>query len=67
MITTLLNVFFAQGGHFSPSAKVTVAVTAALSGCMLALYGVHSYLIEKMLTPQDREVAQHGLPSSSSE
>jgi hypothetical protein len=46
-----------QGGHFSTTAKVTMVVTAVFNGCMLVLYSVHRYLLEQLMTEEDKDVA----------
>jgi hypothetical protein len=53
MITTLVNVFQVQGGHFSSTAKITTAVTGVLGGCMLALYAMYSYILNQIMVRED--------------
>jgi hypothetical protein len=56
LVTTLINIATVHDGHFSPTAKITVVVTAVLNGCMLLLWGIYSLLIEKMKTVEDRNL-----------
>jgi hypothetical protein len=48
MHVTLVNVGALQGGHFSSTAKMTVAVTAVLSGCMIALCAVYYFVLKRL-------------------
>jgi hypothetical protein len=60
LFTTLINVCTVQGGHFSSTAKMTIVVTAVLTGCMCALLSVYRYILEGIKVPEDRIVAHHG-------
>lgn len=62
LLTTLVNVAAAQNGNLSLTAKVTVAVTTAVSGSMLGLSVLYGQLLDNLITERDREVAQHGHP-----
>jgi hypothetical protein len=62
LLTTLVNVTTAQNGNLSLTAKVTVAVTAAVGGSMLGLSVLYGQLLDNLITDRDREVAQHGHP-----
>jgi hypothetical protein len=53
-----VNVFTVHKGHFSPTAKVTAVVTAALNGCMLLLFCMYTYLVEKMKAAEDRKLEE---------
>ncbi|KAH8653974.1 hypothetical protein BGZ60DRAFT_460367 [Tricladium varicosporioides] len=61
LITTLINIYTAQGGHWSVTAKITVIVIGLCTGNMSVLYLVYNHwILEKMKTPLDREVAKSG-------
>lgn len=63
LFTTILNVLAMQGGNLSVTAKVTVAVTSVCGGVMLVMSVVYNYLLDKLITDEDRKVAQHGWPA----
>ncbi|KAL5316298.1 hypothetical protein ACEPPN_015343 [Leptodophora sp. 'Broadleaf-Isolate-01'] len=59
LVTTLVNIYTVQGGHWSVTAKVTVIVIGLCIGNMSLLYLVYNYwILEKMKTPLDKEVAK---------
>ncbi|KAH8799660.1 hypothetical protein F5884DRAFT_905171 [Xylogone sp. PMI_703] len=59
LITTLINVYTAQGGHWSVTAKVTVIVIGICTGNMSVLYLVYNHwVLEKVKTPLDKEPAR---------
>ncbi|KAF8862724.1 hypothetical protein BDZ45DRAFT_585061 [Acephala macrosclerotiorum] len=59
LVTTLVNIYTVQGGHWSVTAKVTVIVIGLCTGNMSLLYLVYNHwILEKMKTPLDREVAK---------
>jgi hypothetical protein len=60
LFTTMTNVFSAQGGHLSVTAKVTISVTTICGGCMLLLVGVYSHLANGMITETDVIVSRKG-------
>jgi hypothetical protein len=60
LVTTLVNVFTAQGGHFSVTAKVTIIVVVLCGGTMLASALRYHRRLNKIMTPRDRELARHG-------
>ncbi|KAF3037145.1 hypothetical protein E8E11_003442 [Didymella keratinophila] len=62
LFTTLANIFSAQAGHMSVTAKVTVSVTTAFGGCMLILVGVYSQLVNSLITETDKKVGRDGKP-----
>ncbi|KAF3031372.1 hypothetical protein E8E12_000346 [Didymella heteroderae] len=62
LFTTLANIFSAQGGHMSVTAKVTISVTTVCGGCMLILVGVYSQLVNSLITETDRKVSRDGKP-----
>lgn len=64
LFTTLANVFSAQGGHLSVTARVTISVTAVCGGCMLILVGVYSQLVNKLITETDKKVIRDGKPQT---
>jgi hypothetical protein len=61
LFTTLVNVFSAQKGYLSVTAKVTIAVTTVCCGSMLALNVVYGQLLNAIITDYDREVAEEQL------
>jgi hypothetical protein len=62
LFTTLVNVFSAQKGYLSVTAKVTIAVTTVCGGSMLALNVVYGQLLNAIITDHDREVAGDSQP-----
>ncbi|KAF2818043.1 hypothetical protein CC86DRAFT_436514 [Ophiobolus disseminans] len=62
LFTTLANVFSAQGGHLSVTARITISVTTACGGCMLILVGLYSHLANNMVTETDKVVSKKGRP-----
>jgi len=57
-----VNIVAVQSRHVSPSAMVTVAVTGLISLVMIVLASLYSYLLNQLVTEEDREVARHGNP-----
>ena len=59
LITTLINVYTAQGGHWSVNAKITVIVISIYTGNMSVLYLVYNHwVLEKMKTSHDKAFAR---------
>lgn len=65
LLTTLVNVLSTQGGHFSITAKITVIVVAIYCESMFLLIVWYNRLLDSIMTPHDRQVAQHGEPGVS--
>jgi hypothetical protein len=49
LLTTVVNVATAQNGNLSLTAKVTVAVTAAVGGSMLGLSVLYGQLLDNLV------------------
>ncbi|KAH8726705.1 hypothetical protein GQ44DRAFT_613279 [Phaeosphaeriaceae sp. PMI808] len=64
LLSTLISIFTTQGGHFSITATVTVIVVSVYGGTMLTFALWYSRLLNKIMTPRDREVAQYGEPQN---
>ncbi|KAF2430745.1 hypothetical protein EJ08DRAFT_588585, partial [Tothia fuscella] len=64
LLSTLISVFTTQGGHFSITSKVTVIVVAVCGGTMLGFVLWYKWLLNQIMTPHDRKVAQCGEPQS---
>jgi hypothetical protein len=64
LLTTIANIFSAQGGHLSVTAKVTICVTTICGGCMLILVGIYSHLANRIITETDVIVSKKGRPQS---
>jgi hypothetical protein len=59
LITTLINIYTAQGGHWSAAAKITVIMIGVCTGNMSMLYLVYNnWILEKMKTTRDRAFAR---------
>ncbi|KAF8856255.1 hypothetical protein BDZ45DRAFT_594438 [Acephala macrosclerotiorum] len=59
LMTTIVNVYTAQGGHWSTTAKVTIVVIGVFSGNMSILYLIYKYwILEKLKTPLDKVLAK---------
>jgi hypothetical protein len=58
-MTTVINIYTTQGGHWSAAAKITVVVIAVCTGNMSMLYLVYNHwILEKMKTSRDRVLAK---------
>ena len=66
LITVLVNVYTAQGGHWSVTAEVTIVVIGMYAGSMSVLTLVYNWLLEEIKTPHDRELAKRSRPVSIS-
>ena len=62
LITTLVNVYSAQGGAWSVTATITAIVTSVCTGTMLALYLVYNnWLLAGVKKSHEQELsAEHG-------
>ena len=58
----MVNIVAVQSRHASPSAMVTVSVTGLISLVMIVLASLYSYLLNQLVTEEDRGVARHGNP-----
>ncbi|KAF4634582.1 hypothetical protein G7Y89_g3529 [Cudoniella acicularis] len=59
LITTLINIYTAQGRHWSVTAKITIIVIGLCTGNMTVLYLVYNHwILEKMKTTRDRALAK---------
>ncbi|KAH8745418.1 hypothetical protein F5882DRAFT_494981 [Hyaloscypha sp. PMI_1271] len=59
LITTLTNIYTAQGGHWSTAAKIAVIMIGVCTGNMSMLYLVYNHwILEKIKTPRDRALAR---------
>ena len=59
LITTLINIYTIQGGHWSITAKITVMTIGLCTGNMSMLYLVYNHwILEKIKIPRDRAFAQ---------
>jgi hypothetical protein len=57
LITTLINIYTAQGGHWSVTAKITVIVIGLCTGNVSVLYLVYNHwILEKMKTPSPHSI-----------
>jgi len=51
LISTLVNVYTAQGGHWSNKAKITIIIISVCTGNMSLLYLVYDrWILEKVRT-----------------
>jgi hypothetical protein len=63
LINTLVNVYTAQDGHWSVTAKIVVVIVSLCMASMSVLTLVYkNWLLEKIKTPRDRELAEQGKP-----
>jgi hypothetical protein len=58
----VVNIVAVQSRYALPSAIVTVSVTGLISLVMIVLASLYSYLLNQLVTEEDREVARHGNP-----
>ena len=58
LTTTLINVYTAQNGHWSVTAKITITIIALYLGATSALTLMYNLLLEKIKMPLDRELAK---------
>ena len=59
LITTFVNVYAAQGGHWSKTAKISITIIGLFTGNMSVLYLVYKYwILEKIKTSLDKKVAR---------
>jgi len=58
LFTTLVNVFLAQKGHFSLTAKISTITISIYGGCMFLLYTMYSRMLDKIMTPHDKEIVR---------
>ena len=59
MITTLINVYTAQGGYWSVTAKINITIVAVYLLTTAALTLIYNnWHLRKIKTPYDRELAK---------
>ena len=59
LLTALINIYTAQGGHWSVTAKITIIVISLCTGNMSVLYLIYNHwILEKMKTTRDRALAK---------
>ena len=59
LVNTLINIYTAQGGHWSVTAKITIIVISLCTGNMSVLYLIYNHwILEKMKTTRDRALAK---------
>lgn len=60
LTTTLINVYTAQHGYWSVTAKITIIIIALYFGATFTLTVIYKFwLIEKVKTVHDKELAKH--------
>jgi hypothetical protein len=58
-ITTIINIYTAQGGHWSVTAKITIIVIGLYTGNMSVLYLVYNHwILEKVKTTRNKALAK---------
>jgi hypothetical protein len=59
LITTLINVYIVQGGHWSVTTKITIIVISLYIGNISVLYLIYNHwILEKMKTTCNRALAK---------
>jgi hypothetical protein len=59
LITTLINVYTVQGGHWSVTTKITIIVISLYIGNISVLYLIYNHwILEKMKTTRNRALAK---------
>ena len=59
LITTLINVYTVQGGHWSVTTKITIIVISLYTGNISVLYLIYNHwILEKMKTTRNRALAK---------
>ncbi|KAH6670205.1 hypothetical protein B0J14DRAFT_486400 [Halenospora varia] len=67
LLTILVNVITTHNNHWSITAKITLIVSGICTGSMFMLFLVYSWLLEKVKTLKDREVARRKKPKGEKE
>ena len=62
LLTTIVSVLTTQDRHFSVTAKITITIITIWGGAMLTLAIVYNRILDKMMTPHDKEVVENGEP-----
>lgn len=67
LLSTLVNVMGGHDNHWSITAKVTLIMSSICTGSMFMLFSVYTWLLERIKTPKDREVARPKKPEDEKE
>lgn len=62
LLTTVVSVLTTQDRHFSVTAKITITIITVWGGTMLTLAIVYDRILNKIMTPHDKEVVENGEP-----
>lgn len=58
LFSVVVSITTSQDGELSVTAKVSVAITAALSGITITLTVVYNKILDGIITPDDKQLAQ---------
>jgi hypothetical protein len=62
LLTTVVSVLTTQDRHFSVTAKITLTIITVWGGSMLTLAVIYDRILEKIMTPHDKEIVANGEP-----